>query len=210
MSKTLTMSNHLDFNSELSYDYGTNTFNPKISLRSYCYSPTEPVQAQQQVQHHLVQQPVALPSIFDAARAPDSRVPQIPAISNPEMEFGRREMPKPYVPKYHGSVPASHNVATTLTFAVKHNEAPSSPDSPLSDNSGVGAKKKKRSNLPKKTTKILIDWLNQNLNNPYPNSKEKIELIERTGLTNQQLSNWFINARRRKVLLLRENHERSE
>ncbi|GMG40307.1 unnamed protein product [Ambrosiozyma monospora] len=63
--------------------------------------------------------------------------------------------------------------------------------------------KKKRTNLPKKTTVILLNWLNDNLDHPYPNSKEKLELIRRTGLTNQQLSNWFINARRRKIQLLR-------
>ncbi|ODV59535.1 homeobox domain-containing protein ASCRUDRAFT_71498 [Ascoidea rubescens DSM 1968] len=63
--------------------------------------------------------------------------------------------------------------------------------------------RRKRSNLPKKTTEILLTWLNNNLSNPYPNSKEKFELLNYTGLTHQQLSNWFINARRRKLNQLR-------
>ncbi|ODV88237.1 hypothetical protein CANARDRAFT_228984 [[Candida] arabinofermentans NRRL YB-2248] len=63
---------------------------------------------------------------------------------------------------------------------------------------------KRRSNLPKKTTVILLNWLNDNLEHPYPNSKEKLDLTSRTGLTIQQLSNWFINARRRKIQMLRE------
>ncbi|KAH3670997.1 hypothetical protein OGAPHI_000708 [Ogataea philodendri] len=80
-----------------------------------------------------------------------------------------------------------------------------SPSSPNSDSEYYAKNfKKKRSNLPKKTTVILLNWLNDNLEHPYPNSKEKQELVTKTGLSNQQLSNWFINARRRKIQLLRE------
>ncbi|AOA64157.1 Homeodomain-containing protein and putative transcription factor [Komagataella phaffii CBS 7435] len=70
--------------------------------------------------------------------------------------------------------------------------------------STVSDSKKRRSNLPKRTTTILSDWLVNNLNHPYPNPRQKLELIEQTGLTSQQLSNWFINARRRKINILRE------
>lgn len=57
----------------------------------------------------------------------------------------------------------------------------------------------KRSNLPKETVKILNHWLVNHLNNPYPTPAEKNELLKQTGLTKIQLSNWFINVRRRKV-----------
>ncbi|CCH60177.1 hypothetical protein TBLA_0C03740 [Henningerozyma blattae CBS 6284] len=57
----------------------------------------------------------------------------------------------------------------------------------------------KRSNLPKETVQILNDWLLNHLRNPYPTPKEKSELLVLTGLTKIQLSNWFINVRRRKV-----------
>lgn len=66
------------------------------------------------------------------------------------------------------------------------------------------SKKKKRMNLPKKSTSILISWLSDNLDHPYPNNKEKMDLIRKTGLNAQQLSNWFINARRRKMNILRD------
>jgi len=68
---------------------------------------------------------------------------------------------------------------------------------------GSHRSRKKRANLPKKTTSILLGWLNDNLDHPYPSATEKTELIRLTGLTNQQLSNWFINARRRKIQVLR-------
>lgn len=65
-------------------------------------------------------------------------------------------------------------------------------------------KRKTRNNLPKETTYILLKWLNDHLNHPYPNSFEKNQLMMSTGLNQQQLSNWFINARRRKIKGLKE------
>ncbi|KAH3903413.1 uncharacterized protein SCODWIG_01872 [Saccharomycodes ludwigii] len=59
--------------------------------------------------------------------------------------------------------------------------------------------KKKRSNLPKEKVAILNNWLIQNLHNPYPSTQEKVRLRQETGLNSVQLSNWFINVRRRKV-----------
>ncbi|AQZ16220.1 TOS8 (YGL096W) and CUP9 (YPL177C) [Zygosaccharomyces parabailii] len=57
----------------------------------------------------------------------------------------------------------------------------------------------RRSNLPKETVQILNTWLLDHLRNPYPTPQEKRELLIRTGLTKIQLSNWFINVRRRKI-----------
>lgn len=65
-------------------------------------------------------------------------------------------------------------------------------------------KRKTRNNLPKETTYILLKWLNDHLNYPYPNSFEKNQLMMLTGLNQQQLSNWFINARRRKIKSMKE------
>lgn len=60
-------------------------------------------------------------------------------------------------------------------------------------------KKKSRSNLPKHVTNILNEWLSNHLDNPYPTAVEKKELIAKTNLSSVQLSNWFINVRRRKL-----------
>lgn len=67
-----------------------------------------------------------------------------------------------------------------------------------------------RNNLPKETTYILLKWLSNHLNHPYPNSFEKTQLMLTTGLNQQQLSNWFINARRRKIKLLRHKQKAAE
>lgn len=55
----------------------------------------------------------------------------------------------------------------------------------------------KRANYPKKISRILKNWLKENMNNPYPSESEKLMLIEHTGLDSTQINNWFINARRR-------------
>ncbi|KAL6929702.1 hypothetical protein ACO0SA_001106 [Hanseniaspora valbyensis] len=56
-----------------------------------------------------------------------------------------------------------------------------------------------RNNLPKHVIDVLNEWLEAHLDNPYPTSLEKKELIAKTSLSNVQLSNWFINVRRRKL-----------
>ena len=41
-------------------------------------------------------------------------------------------------------------------------------------NGGVNNNRKTRNNLPKEITFILLQWLNDHLNHPYPSSFEKI------------------------------------
>ncbi|GAB5589668.1 homeodomain super [Umbelopsis nana] len=57
--------------------------------------------------------------------------------------------------------------------------------------------KRKRGNLPKTTTAILRAWLLKHRMHPYPTEDQKQELAHATNLTVHQISNWFINARRR-------------
>lgn len=59
--------------------------------------------------------------------------------------------------------------------------------------------KKRRGNLPREVTEILRSWLNDHVHHPYPTESEKAQLIKQTGLTLNQISNWFINARRRRL-----------
>lgn len=233
-----------DFNSELSYDYSNNTYNPKISLRSYCFS-----QPQTSSSASSSYNSIAVSNFYGLGNSNSSVGSDFSSRNSHSSVSSNTSYPasnavfshKPSPPSFSDLLTAAptstgsgnplalqspnvkrDNVYTPPTFANSYpNTTVSTPNSdnllsPGSDSdvstfgsntstSTATNKKKKRCNLPKKTTKILIDWLNDNLNNPYPNSKEKFELIMKTGLTNQQLSNWFINARRRKINNLREN-----
>jgi hypothetical protein len=59
--------------------------------------------------------------------------------------------------------------------------------------------KKRRGNLPKAATNLLKKWVFENLFHPYPSEEAKKQLADQCGLNVQQISNWFINARRRIV-----------
>ncbi|KAJ4964943.1 hypothetical protein NE237_016792 [Protea cynaroides] len=49
--------------------------------------------------------------------------------------------------------------------------------------------------LPEKSVAILRSWLFEHFLHPYPKDSEKLMLASQTGLTKNQVSNWFINAR---------------
>ncbi|KAL4735198.1 homeobox KN domain-containing protein [Aspergillus similis] len=63
--------------------------------------------------------------------------------------------------------------------------------------------RRRRGNLPKPVTEILKAWFHAHLDHPYPSEEDKQMLMSRTGLTINQISNWFINARRRHLPALR-------
>ncbi|KAK0386262.1 hypothetical protein NLU13_6099 [Sarocladium strictum] len=64
---------------------------------------------------------------------------------------------------------------------------------------GETKQRKRRGNLPKETTDKLRAWFVAHLQHPYPTEDEKQELMRQTGLQMNQISNWFINARRRQL-----------
>ncbi|KAK9743427.1 hypothetical protein RND81_03G238400 [Saponaria officinalis] len=49
--------------------------------------------------------------------------------------------------------------------------------------------------LPETSVAILRAWLFEHFLHPYPNDSEKLTLASQTGLSKNQVSNWFINAR---------------
>ncbi|KAK4351937.1 hypothetical protein RND71_027455 [Anisodus tanguticus] len=49
--------------------------------------------------------------------------------------------------------------------------------------------------LPETSVAILRSWLFEHFLHPYPNDSEKLMLSSQTGLSKNQVSNWFINAR---------------
>ncbi|OBZ88480.1 Homeobox protein PKNOX1 [Choanephora cucurbitarum] len=73
-------------------------------------------------------------------------------------------------------------------------------------------RKRRRENLPKEATEYLKRWLIHHKKHPYPTEREKKQLADETSLAVGQISNWFINARRRilQPILQSENNEQQQ
>ncbi|KAI8460461.1 hypothetical protein BY996DRAFT_4574606, partial [Phakopsora pachyrhizi] len=56
---------------------------------------------------------------------------------------------------------------------------------------------RRRGKLPQAVTSILKKWLMEHTTHPYPTEEQKKSLCDETNLSLNQVSNWFINARRR-------------
>lgn len=59
--------------------------------------------------------------------------------------------------------------------------------------------KKVRKQFSHTATQMLREWFIDHLDDPYPFQEEKKFLASRTGLTQKQITNWFINQRMRKL-----------
>ncbi|KAG0340164.1 hypothetical protein BG000_000542 [Podila horticola] len=94
----------------------------------------------------------------------------------------------------HASGPIP-NMSGSNTVSSVETEPSSSAGADVQSN--MDPNRKRRGNLPKSVTSVLKNWLVQNAIHPYPTEDEKIKLAEATQLSLNQISNWFINARRR-------------
>jgi Homeobox KN domain len=58
---------------------------------------------------------------------------------------------------------------------------------------------RRKPRLPLKAVLILDDWFELHKNKPYPTEEEKSQLMLITGLNRNQVNNWFMNARKRRL-----------
>ncbi|EME30635.1 Homeobox protein knotted-1-like 8 [Galdieria sulphuraria] len=55
----------------------------------------------------------------------------------------------------------------------------------------------RRENLSKEKVMRLKEWFDTHIQHPYPTESEKQQLCQETGMQMQQITNWFINQRKR-------------
>ncbi|ORX61495.1 Homeodomain-like protein [Hesseltinella vesiculosa] len=139
----------------------------------------------------------------DVSNDRHSPVPSL--VSSPTPPLSHRDLPSPPVHSPPPPPPLSTRRRDSTTSRGRKASAgsvhhpygkPPSPSSSSSNSTDNGAKRR-RGNLPKAVTAILREWLAEHKKHPYPTEDEKDYLAKRTGLTLNQISNWFINARRR-------------
>ncbi len=168
-----------------------------------CYNTNEQQQPQQYsgyyVRHESAPNQVS-PYVNSIPTPPLSRYPYQNGPSGPTSGPGS-ESPLMVQPQYYNFMvsPSNPPQGYALSYPVYQQPIQTPELQPVA--------KKRRSNLPKPVTNYLMKWFSDHLSHPYPTDEEKAHLMRHTGLTASQISNWFINARRRKVVgLLQQQH----
>ncbi|KAB8527778.1 hypothetical protein FH972_025431 [Carpinus fangiana] len=109
---------------------------------------------------------------------------QRPVLQGPPVGYGQHSSSaSSYGPGPHAIHPTTENYSW---------QAGAGPGGPSEHN------RRRRGNLPKESTNILNSWFNAHASYPYPKEDEKQALQQQCNLTMAQISNWFINARRRR------------
>mmetsp|Transcript_23855 Transcript_23855/g.33130 ORF Transcript_23855/g.33130 Transcript_23855/m.33130 type:complete len:236 (-) Transcript_23855:494-1201(-) len=71
--------------------------------------------------------------------------------------------------------------------------------SSVSSSSRNGCEHGKRLNFKREQVYYLSKWFEEHVDDPYPSPNTKFELARQSGLSFKQVSNWFINARSRRL-----------
>lgn len=76
-------------------------------------------------------------------------------------------------------------------------QAPDAPPCNLPHTCVLGPARYRRLTLSESQREVLVQWLQQNRDDPYPDAEEKRRLCRATGLDAGRLDRWLINWRRR-------------
>lgn len=91
---------------------------------------------------------------------------------------------------------SSATANTTGTSSIKINNDPPNPNT-FSPKKSSG--KRKSASLPSETVEYLKAWMMspEHIAHPYPTEQEKVEIMKDTKIELKQLTNWFVNNRKR-------------
>lgn len=177
--------------------------------------------------HHQVEQPLHLTSSASASTPSSKSATSLPPPTHSSVPLATLSSSSLASPVLNGPYSSSPPYDRTQFMDNEKNDYYDDPEStnlsaiPLPSghtafDAKLGLKKRRRGNLPKHVTEYLRCWLLQHKKHPYPTERQKLELAQRTGLAGtkaqlfygeaanpplfflvNQISNWFINARRR-------------
>ncbi|EXJ95459.1 hypothetical protein A1O1_00581 [Capronia coronata CBS 617.96] len=143
------------------------------------------------------------PAYYDTTGRYGQGYPPANRPSVPQVDYARYA-PSPY--EYRAGVAYQSPYGPT-----EYASSPSTVHHPSSPTVGMDTEtrnRRRRGNLPRQITDILRAWFHEHLDHPYPTEEDKQAFMARTGLTIAQISNWFINARRRQLPALRHARDR--
>lgn len=102
---------------------------------------------------------------------------------------------------------AIKNMQSSSSPLPSRRRSATSPPSPMFEPTSVDARSQmivrtptplsKRSRLTRHSNEFMIGWFIAHKDNPYPTPDERTQIAEKTGLTEQQVRNWFANMRKR-------------
>ncbi|CAH9135037.1 unnamed protein product [Cuscuta epithymum] len=95
-----------------------------------------------------------------------------------------------------GSSPSSSSPSSRLKFVDRQlRQHRALQQLGMIQHNSNGAAWRPQRGLPERSVSVLRAWLFEHFLHPYPKDSDKIMLAKQTGLTRNQVSNWFINAR---------------
>uniref|UniRef100_A0A7S2HT33 Homeobox domain-containing protein n=1 Tax=Helicotheca tamesis TaxID=374047 RepID=A0A7S2HT33_9STRA len=96
---------------------------------------------------------------------------------------------------------SSSNETLTTTMVAAGRNTRNATEGPSSPSAGGQQRKgqRKSSSLPPKTVEYLKSWMMspEHVAHPYPTEQEKAQIMAATGIELKQLTNWFVNNRKR-------------
>ncbi|KAH9811837.1 hypothetical protein DFH28DRAFT_931510 [Melampsora americana] len=140
---------------------------------------------------------------FGRISPPTVHEPSSPAYSNPASAFPHHAAAHLMGSSYPASGTATPGNEAGVSSGSRSVSQPSlTASDPSKGDSGRwatsdGQAPRRRGKLPQAVTALLRSWLMSHTSHPYPTEEEKKFLCEQTALNMNQVSNWFINARRR-------------
>jgi hypothetical protein len=93
----------------------------------------------------------------------------------------------------------SRSTSTSVTAIIANNKKTNTNNTNNGKQPSRSSSKAKSASLPSETVEYLKAWMMsaEHIAHPYPTEQEKVEIMNDTGIELKQLTNWFVNNRKR-------------